>query len=135
GPHLGGFLEGRRRRALRPGGGAGTGYERPCGPHGQVEGAETPPRGGESVRVVECRGGCGGAGRRRCCPARGDLMSSSDGQQVLGGCPSRSELKAFGSGRLPQPALNRIADHIEAPCPRCLAVLEEPVDGADPLLA
>jgi serine/threonine-protein kinase len=62
-------------------------------------------------------------------------MSVSDGQQVLDACPSRDELKAFSIGRLPEPALDRVAAHIEAPCPRCLAALEELGDRADPLLA
>src|SRR5262249_29140114 len=87
----------------------------------------------ESVRVVPCRGGCGDARRHRCCAARGDLMNMSDGQQVLDVCPSRDELMAFGTGRLAQPALDRVSEHIAAPCPWCEAVLEELVDRADPL--
>jgi tetratricopeptide (TPR) repeat protein len=62
-------------------------------------------------------------------------MNMSDGQQFLDVCPSRDELMAFGTGRLAQPALDGVAKHIEAPCSRCEAVLEELVDQADPLLA
>jgi tetratricopeptide (TPR) repeat protein len=61
-------------------------------------------------------------------------MSMSDGEQVLDSCPSREELKAFSTGRLARSALDRVAEHIEAPCPQCLAALEELKDRADPLL-
>jgi hypothetical protein len=62
-------------------------------------------------------------------------MNRNDGQQVLDACPSVDELKEFSIGGLPEPALNRVAAHIEAPCPRCMAALEELEDSADPLLA
>ena len=45
-------------------------------------------------------------------------MNGSPVQKVLGACPSREELKAFDEGELSQPALERIAKHIEAHCPQ-----------------
>jgi hypothetical protein len=62
-------------------------------------------------------------------------MNRNNGQQVLDACPSIDELNEFSVGRLPEPALNRIAAHIEAPCPRCVAALAELEDSPDPLLA
>src|SRR5262245_35462772 len=59
-------------------------------------------------------------------------MNSSDHQQF---CPSIDELTAFSIGRLPEPTLNRVAAHIEIPCPKCVAVLGQLEDSADPLLA
>ena len=59
-------------------------------------------------------------------------MNRSEGQQS---CPSIDELKGFSIGRLPEPAFGRVAAHIEAPCPRCVAALEELEYRADPLLA
>jgi predicted Zn-dependent protease len=62
-------------------------------------------------------------------------MNRSEGQHS---CPSNDELKGFSIGRLPERALNRVAAHIEARCPRCVAVLEELEEleySADPLLA
>ncbi|HKB39027.1 MAG TPA: protein kinase, partial [Gemmataceae bacterium] len=62
-------------------------------------------------------------------------MSVSPVNNVLGACPSREELKAFHEGELPEPALNRVAEHIEAPCPQCVAILGDLEDRAGPLLA
>ena len=59
-------------------------------------------------------------------------MNRSKGQQS---CPRIDELKGFSIGRLPEPALGRVAAHIKAPCPRCLAALDELEYWADPLLA
>jgi tetratricopeptide (TPR) repeat protein len=62
-------------------------------------------------------------------------MNRSDGRQVREACPSREELSAFNEGRLPEPALSRVAAHIDTPCPQCVAELEDLEDGASPLLA
>src|SRR5262245_31695834 len=80
---------------------------------------------------------CGDGRRRRCRAERGDLRSRSDGQQGMDACPITKELQAFSTGRLPQPDLDRVAEHIEAepPCRQCLAALEDLKDRADPLLA
>jgi hypothetical protein len=59
-------------------------------------------------------------------------MNRSEGQHS---CPSIDELKGFSIGRLPEPALGRVAAHVEALCPRCVAALEELEYWADPLLA
>ena len=61
-------------------------------------------------------------------------MNIFNGQQVLVTCPSIDELTEFSIGRLPGPALNRVAAHIEA-CTRCVAALAQLEDSADPLLA
>jgi tetratricopeptide (TPR) repeat protein len=62
-------------------------------------------------------------------------MSVSPVNNVPGACPSREELIAFHEGELPEPALNRVAEHIEVPCPRCVAALDKLEEQADSLLA
>ena len=62
-------------------------------------------------------------------------MNISDCEQALDSCPSREELKAFSIGRLAQPALDRVAAHLQAPCRRCLAALEEAEDWAEPMFS
>jgi tetratricopeptide (TPR) repeat protein len=62
-------------------------------------------------------------------------MNRIDGQQVLGACPSREELRAFSLGQLPKPVLERVAAHIEVPCPKCVTTLDQLEDRADPLFA
>src|SRR5262245_46261314 len=60
-------------------------------------------------------------------------MNRSDVQQGIDTCPSTKELTAFSIGRLPQSALNRVAEHIEAPCLRCVAELDKLEERAAPL--
>jgi len=62
-------------------------------------------------------------------------MNVSPVNNILGTCPSGEELIAFYEGELPEAALNRVAEHIEIPCPSCIAVLSKLAERADPLLA
>jgi tRNA A-37 threonylcarbamoyl transferase component Bud32/tetratricopeptide (TPR) repeat protein len=62
-------------------------------------------------------------------------MNVSPVNNVLGACPSREELIAFHEGELPELALNRVAEHIEVPCPRCVAALNKLAEGRLPLFA
>jgi serine/threonine-protein kinase len=61
------------------------------------------------------------------------MMNVSPGQQALDACPSPEDLSAFDLGQLPQPALQAIGKHIDGPCMRCEAVLEELHGQTDPL--
>jgi hypothetical protein len=61
-------------------------------------------------------------------------MSVGPFYNVLGACPSREELVAFHEGELPEEVLNRFAEHIQVPCPRCIAALDKLEERADPLL-
>ncbi|TMQ32285.1 MAG: hypothetical protein E6K70_19390, partial [Planctomycetota bacterium] len=62
-------------------------------------------------------------------------MSMSPGQQGFEACPNREELAAFQVGQLPEPDLEAIGKHLEAPCARCEAALLQLQDQTDPLLA
>jgi tetratricopeptide (TPR) repeat protein len=62
-------------------------------------------------------------------------MNADPVNNVLGACPSREELIAFHEGELPEPALNRVAEHIEVPCPRCVAALNKLAEGRPTLFA
>src|SRR5262245_22539477 len=62
-------------------------------------------------------------------------MIANDGPQAMGECPSSAELSDFNQGRLMDADLNRVAEHVEAPCPRCLAALEKLEGRANLLLA
>jgi tetratricopeptide (TPR) repeat protein len=52
-----------------------------------------------------------------------------------GACPSREDLIAFHQGELLEPAMNRVAKHIEVPCPQCLAALDKLEERTDAVLA
>jgi hypothetical protein len=62
-------------------------------------------------------------------------MNMNDVQQDIDACPSTNELRAFSTGRLPQPALDLVTEHIEAHCPQCVAALDKLEERADALLA
>jgi hypothetical protein len=62
-------------------------------------------------------------------------MSMGPSNNVVSACPSREDLIAFHDGKLPEPALNQVAEHIGSPCRGCISILDKLDAAADLLFA